>query len=319
MIDQIPFAVGMTLIAVYCVLFLASVIVLLLKRVHPENDYTELSKRTNSWWVMITIFSVAVLLDRTAAIFFLGFVSFLALKEYFSLIPTRRADRRILLWAYLTVPLQFFWVYEYWYGMFIIFIPVWAFLFLPLRMLMIGATDGFLRSAGTIQWGLMLTVFNLSHAAYLLSLPKIDNPNAGSVGMLLFLIVLTQFNDVAQYVWGKNFGKKKILPRVSPGKTWAGFLGGIATTAMASFFLAPFLTPMTGWPALFAGAIIAFAGFVGDVTISAIKRDMGVKDSSNFIPGHGGLLDRVDSLTFSAPIFFHFIFYFYYGPIIDSL
>ena len=319
MIDQIPFAVGMTLIAVYCVLFLASVIVLLLKRVHPENDYTELSKRTNSWWVMITIFSVAVLLDRTAAIFFLGFVSFLALKEYFSLIPTRRADRRILFWAYLTVPLQFFWVYEYWYGMFIIFIPVWAFLFLPLRMLMIGATDGFLRSAGTIQWGLMLTVFNLSHAAYLLSLPKIDNPNAGSVGMLLFLIVLTQFNDVAQYVWGKNFGKKKILPRVSPGKTWAGFLGGIATTAMASFFLAPFLTPMTGWPALFAGAIIAFAGFVGDVTISAIKRDMGVKDSSNFIPGHGGLLDRVDSLTFSAPIFFHFIFYFYYGPIIDSL
>lgn len=315
---NIPTAVLVTLGAVYGILIFATILTSVLRRLKPQGDYTELTKRTNSWWVIITIFAVAIALNRGAAIAFLGFVSFLALKEYLSLIPTRRADRRVLFWAYLSIPVQFFWVYDYWYGMFIIFIPVWVFLFLPLRMLVVGATDGFLRAAGTLQWGLMLTVFCLSHAAYLLSLPKIDNPAAGSVGLLLFLVILTQFNDVAQFVWGKSLGKKKILPSVSPGKTWAGFLGGVGTTAAAAAALSTFLTPMDTVQGAVAGAIIAIAGFVGDVTISAIKRDMGVKDASNFIPGHGGILDRVDSLTVSAPVFFHYIFYLYYGPSIHS-
>ena len=259
-----------------------------------------------------------MILERTAAIVFLAFVSFLALKEYFSLIPTRRTDRRVIFWAYLAVPLQYFWVYDYWYGMFIIFIPVWIFLFLPLRMITIGSPDGFLRAAGTLHWGLMITVFNLSHAAYLVSLPRFENPQAGSVGLLLFLVILTQLNDVAQYVWGKSLGKRKILPSVSPGKTWAGFLGGVATTTAASWGLAPYLTAIDGWHQAAAGTVIAIAGFVGDVTISAIKRDLGVKDTSSFIPGHGGILDRVDSLTFSAPVFFHAVFYFYYGEILGT-
>lgn len=318
MIETIPNSVTITLGVVYGVLILASVLIFFLKRVHPNKDYTELSQRTNSWWVMITIFAVAVVLDRTAAIIFLGFVSFLALKEYISLIPTRRTDRRVIFWAYLSVPLQYYWVYEYWYGMFIIFIPVWIFLFMPFRMLTIGNTEGFLRAAGTLHWGLMITVFNLSHAAYLLSLPRIDNPNAGSVGLLLFLVILTQFNDVAQYVWGKTLGRRKIMPSVSPGKTWAGFLGGIATTTVAAHFLAPYLTPLTGWHQAAAGTLIAFSGFIGDVTISAIKRDLGVKDASSFIPGHGGILDRIDSLTFSAPVFFHAVYYFYYGAALQT-
>lgn len=318
MIETIPISVTITLGAVYGVLVLASVLVFFLKRVRPDKDDKELAQRINSWWVMITIFAIAVILDRVAAIMFLGFVSFLALKEYFSLIPTRRTDRQVIFWAYLSVPLQYYWVYEYWYGMFIIFIPVWVFLFLPLRMLTIGNTAGFLRAVGTLHWGVMITVFNLSHAAYLLSLPRIDNPDAGSVGLLLFLVILTQFNDVAQYVWGKSLGGRKIVPAVSRGKTWAGFLGGITTTAITAHFLAPHLTPLTGWHQAAAGAVIAISGFVGDVTISAIKRDIGVKDSSSFIPGHGGILDRVDSLTFSAPVFFHAVFYLYYGPALQT-
>lgn len=318
MLPDIPAAVLVVLAGIYGVLIFATVLIWSLKTAKPEKDFSELTKRTRSWWVIITIFAVAILLDRGAAIAFLGFVSFLALKEYLSLIPTRRADRRVLFWAYLSIPLQFYWVYDYWYGMFIIFIPVWIFLFLPLRMLAIGATDGFLRAAGTLHWGLMLTVFNLSHAAYLLSLPKIENPGAGSVGLLLFLVLLTQFNDVAQFCWGKAIGGRKIMPKVSPGKTWAGFVGGVVTTAGAAFLLAPILTPLNTTHALISGAIIAVAGFLGDVTVSAIKRDLGVKDASSFIPGHGGILDRVDSLTFSAPVFFHFMFYLYYGPPIQS-
>ena len=319
MIHLPPFAATVTIASLYGVLFLSTLIILLLKRMRPETDFSEVATRTNSWWVMITIFSLAVILERGAAIIFLGFISFLAFKEYLSLIPTRRADHKILLWAYLSIPLQFFWVYSYWYGMFIVFIPVWIFLLLPMRMVTIGATDGFLRAAGTLHWGLMITVFNLSHVAYLLSLPQIDNPMAGSVGLLLFLVILTQFNDVAQYVWGKSLGRRKIVPAVSPKKTWEGFLGGVATTAVLGFFLAPYLTPLEGWHRLMAGAIIAVSGFVGDVIVSAVKRDLGVKDCSNLIPGHGGILDRVDSLTVSAPVFFHYIFYLYSGPRLVSL
>lgn len=315
----IPQAVLTILIGVYGALLLATAALAVIGRVSPGRDLTELRQRTNSWWVMITIFALAIVLDRGPAIAFLGFVSFLALKEYLSLIPTRRADRRVLFWAYLTIPAQFYLAYVHWYGLFIIFIPVWIFLFLPLRMLLIGATDGFLRAAGTLHWGVMITVFCFSHAAYLLSLPQIDNPMAGSVGLLLFLVLLTQFNDVAQYLWGKSLGRHKIVPAVSPGKTWEGFLGGVITTAAVSYVLAPYLTPFTGWHSVAAGAIIAIAGFVGDITISAIKRDIGVKDSSSLIPGHGGVLDRIDSLTFSAPVFFHYVYFFFYGARIETL
>jgi phosphatidate cytidylyltransferase len=319
MINLPPLATSITILGLYGLLLFASIAVPLLKRFHPETDFSEVTTRIKSWWIMITLFSMAIILQRGAAIVFLGFISFLAFKEYLSLIPTRRADHKVLFWAYLAIPVQFYWVYTHWYGMFIIFLPVWIFLLLPLRMIAIGATEGFLKAAGTLHWGLMITVFNLSHAAYLLSLPKIDNPHAGSVGLLLFLVILTQFNDVAQFVWGKTLGKRKIVPTVSPGKTWAGLLGGIATTAVVGFLLAPYLTPLAGWHRLVAGALIAASGFIGDVIVSAIKRDLGVKDCSTLIPGHGGILDRVDSHTVSAPLFFHYMFYLYYRPAIESL
>lgn len=314
----VPPAVAITLGAVYAVLAVASLALVVARRAAPARDLGELRRRTTSWWVIVTIVAVAVLLDRGGAIVLLAFVSFLALKEYLSLIPTRRADRRVLFWCYLAIPLQYLWVYLHWYGMFIVFIPVWVFLFLPLRMITTGAagdaTSGFLRAAGTLHWGLMLTVFAISHAAYLLSLPRLDHPTSGSVGLLLALLILTALNDVAQYCWGKSIGGPRIVPRVSPGKTWAGFLGGVATTAVVGAGLAPLLTPFP-WPAgLAGGALVAVAGFVGDVTVSALKRDLGIKDSGGSIPGHGGILDRVDSLTFSAPVFFHAVFFAFYGP-----
>ncbi len=300
------------LAGIFGLLLIASLVVFILKRAHPDKDYTELASRVNSWWVMAGVFAAAMALSRGLSLMFLAFVSFLALKEYLSLIPTRRADRRVLFWAYLAIPVQFYWVAIGWYGMFIIFIPVYLFMLLPMRMVLIGETAGFLRAAGSLQWGLMLTVFNLSHMAYLLALPEAGNPTGGGAGLVLFLMFLTQFNDVAQYVWGKTLGKHKIIPKVSPKKTWEGFLGGIATTTLAAWLLAPHLTPLAGWEAPVSGLLIGLAGFVGDVNISALKRDLGVKDSGSLIPGHGGILDRVDSLTFTAPLFFHFLYYLHY-------
>ena len=278
----------------------------------PQRDYRELLDRVWTWWLMIGVFAVALLLGRTAMLIFLGLVSFLALKEYLSVIPTRRADRRVLLWAYLAIPVQYYWVGTEWYGMFVIFIPIYMFLLLPLPMLIIGETQGFLKAIGTLHWGLMATVFSVSHAAFLLVLPISGNPIGGGPGLLLFLLILTESNDVAQFVWGKVLGRHKVIPKVSPGKTWEGLVGGVATTTAMSCALAPWLTPLSLPHSLVVGLLLGVAGFVGDVTISAIKRDLGIKDSGTMLPGHGGILDRLDSLTYTAPVFFHYVRFFYF-------
>jgi len=297
---------------IFSLLSAASLFVFILTRQYPTKDYAELVARTKSWWIMISLFVAALAFGKTTTVIFFAFVSFLALKEFFSMIPTRRADRRVLFWAYLAIIVQYIWVGIGWDGMFLIFIPVYMFLFVPLRMILMGKTDGFLNSVSTIQWGLMISVFGLRHAAFLVSAtyPDSDVVNYGP-GLLIYLVFLTQFNDVAQYVWGKSFGKHAIVPSVSPNKTYEGFLGGACTTMILAILIAPWLTPISWQLSWLAGLIISVGGFVGDVNISAIKRDMGVKDSSQLIPGHGGVLDRVDSLSFTAPLFFHFIAYFY--------
>ena len=291
-------------------LLVATILVRLLAVLKPGSDFSEPRQRIKTWWTMALVFLLAMLLSRTVSIVFLGFVSFLALKEYFSLVPARRADRRVMFWAYLAIVAQYVWVAQEWYGMFIVFIPVYMFLLLPLRMVLIGKTDGFLRSAGVMHWGLMATVYSVSHAAFLLVLRLEDQEDiAVGPGLMLALVFLTQFNDVAQYLWGRTLGKHKVVPTVSPGKTWAGLLGGVATTVGLAVLIGPWLTPMNQVQALGAGLIIGLGGFIGDITISAIKRDLGVKDSSGLLPGHGGILDRIDSLTYTAPLYFHYVYW----------
>jgi phosphatidate cytidylyltransferase len=297
---------------IYGLLVFASVATFFLKKVRAEKDYTELTQRINSWWIMVSLFTVVLIFSRTVSLVFFAFISFLALKEFFSIIPTRRADRRVLFWAYLTIPFQYFLISKEWFGMFIIFIPVYVFLLLPMRMVIIGETKHFLRAAGTIHWGLMSLVFSISHIAYLLVLPALDGFTTGGTGLVLYLVFLTEFNDICQYIWGKMLGKHKIIPKVSPNKTWEGFLGGVVTTSLFAGLLAGILTPMSLTMGFIAGLIISVSGFIGDVTISALKRDIGVKDSGSLLPGHGGILDRIDSLTYTAPLFFHFIYYFYF-------
>ena len=297
---------------IYALLILATIVVAVLRWRNPGECYAELTARTDSWWWMIGAFTLAILLNQTVAVVFLGFISYLALKEYLSLVPTRRIDREVLLFAYLAIPVQYYWAAIDWYNMFIVFIPVWAFLFFPALMTLRGETQGFLRAVGTLSWGLMMTVYTLSHMAWLLVAGHTINPVSGGVGLLFFLVVLTQFNDVAQYCWGKLLGRHKVTPTVSPKKTWEGLIGGIATTTVVAGLVGPYLTPMDlRWSAL-AGTILGVSGFLGDITMSAMKRDLGVKDTGGLIPGHGGILDRVDSLTYAAPVFVHFVRYFYF-------
>ena len=288
----------------------ASLILFLVKKISPKTNISELAARTRSWWIMAGMFIGAVFISYNISYFFLAFLSFIAFRELYSVLGFREADRGALFWGILAIPIQYYLAYLAWYGAFIIFIPVVMFLVLPLRLVLKGDTHGITKSMALLQWILMLSVFGISHLAYLLSLPELPGFSSGGRG-LLFLVFLTEINDIMQFIWGKLLGRHKILPKVSPNKTWEGFLGGVISTTVIGYFLG-FLTPLSAPNVILVSALLAIAGFSGDVVISAIKRDKGIKDMGNSIPGHGGVFDRIDSLSYTAPVFFHLVYYIAY-------
>ncbi|WP_223788697.1 phosphatidate cytidylyltransferase [Marinicella meishanensis] len=302
--------VNVTMLMVLGFLVVAHVTSLVLVKLNKIQSPEELLLRLKSWWWIIGLLFLSIVSGVTTSIVLFGFISFLALKEFLSIVPTRQSDRRVIFWAYLTIPAQYYLVAINWYGMFVIFIPVYAFLILSVRMVLTGKNSGFIHSVGVLHWGMMLTVYSVSHVACLLVLPLADATVTG-FGLMLFLIMMTQLNDVCQYLFGKLLGRRKIIPAVSPNKTWAGFIGGLASVTALAGLVGPILTPMDLQFSLMAGFIIGVSGFFGDVTISSVKRDLKIKDSGQLLPGHGGILDRIDSLMFTAPLFFHFVRYFY--------
>jgi phosphatidate cytidylyltransferase len=296
---------------IFGLLVFATLLFFIVEKINPKVNLGELKARTRSWWIMAIVFILAAVINTKISYFALGFLSFAAFRELYSILGFRISDRRAIFWAFVAVPVQYYLAYIGWYGAFIIFIPVVMFLLLPLRLVIKGDTVGIIKSMASLQWILMLTVFGISHMAYLLSLHPLKGFESGGRGLLLFLVFLTEINDVMQFTWGKLLGKHKIMPKVSPNKTWEGFLGGIICTTIIGYFIR-FLTPLNDYQALIVSFIIAIAGFSGDVVMSAIKRDIGVKDTGSLIPGHGGILDRIDSLAFTAPAFFHLIYYISY-------
>lgn len=299
-----------SLAVIFALLLIATVVNGLLVWRRPGKDWRELTLRIRTWWVIIVLFSLAILSPHWLALTFFALVSFMALKEFLTLAPSRQTDRMPLLWMFIAIPINYWLIGINWYGMFVVFIPVYAFLFLPVRMVIAGDTQGFLRFVSQHHWSLMTTVFAFSHVAFLLVLPD-DGKQTGAL-LVLFLVGLTEFNDIAQYLWGKSIGRIKVMPKVSPNKTLAGLVGGVVTTTLMAAVLGPVMTPLNLPLSLLAGFIIGLSGFCGDVVMPAIKRDIGVKDSGTLLPGHGGILDRLDSLIFTAPVFFHFIRYFCY-------
>jgi phosphatidate cytidylyltransferase len=269
-----------------------------------------LVQRVRAWWGMVTIFAAAFLLGKDATIVMFALISYFALREFITLTPTRRADHRALSLAFFVgIPLQYWFVATNWYGMFAIFIPVYAFLLLPSVSALAGDVDNFLERSSRIQWALMIAVYCISHVPALLTL---DIPGfAGQNALLLFYLVLVvQISDVLQYVCGKLFGKTKLAPVVSPSKTLGGLLGGGAGAVLIGAAMA-WITPFTPLQSAGMALVIVAMGFLGGLVLSAVKRSLGVKDWGNMIKGHGGMLDRMDSVVFAAPIFFHMTRYFF--------
>jgi phosphatidate cytidylyltransferase len=269
-----------------------------------------LNARTRSWWLMVAVFGLALAAGRTGSMILFGMISFWALREFITLMPTRPGDQRALFWSFFVVtPLQYYLVATGWYGLFSILIPVYVFLLLPIRAAAAGDCERFLERAAKIQWALMICVYCVSYAPALLRLPIPGYE--GQNGKLLFWFVLVdQISDVLQYVWGKLLGRHKIAPTVSPNKTVEGFVGGAASAALVGALLHR-VTPFTFAQALGMSLAVVLMGFGGGLVMSAIKRDRGVKDYGTVISGHGGVLDRIDSLCFAAPVFFHLTRFFF--------
>lgn len=267
--------------------------------------------RFKSLWVVVLILGISFTFNRLTAFLALILISYLTFKEYISLVPTRKADRRVLLWAYIAIPIQFYFLYIDWLNMFYLFIPLFMFVLIPIRMIAVGENKGFLGACGTIHWGLMVSAYSLGYLAALLNITPNDNPNGAGLGLLLFVMVATISNDFAQAICGKLFGKHKIIPKVSFNKTVEGFLGGLTFSMIFAYLVLPHISNIEGIATIFVGIGMSLSGIFGDVIMSAIKRDIGVKDSGAMLPGHGGILDRVDSLIISAPFFYHIYHYIY--------
>lgn len=266
--------------------------------------------RINAWWVMILIIFAAAYMGFHAVIILFFVISFMALREFLSLIYIRRGDHIALAACfYVILPIQYILVAIDWFSMFTIFIPVYAFLFLPILSALQGDAAHFLDRSTKVQWAIMISVFCISHIPAVLTL-DIAGFEGKNMLLMIFLILVVQASDVLQYIWGKLCGKHKIAPSLSPSKTIEGFVGGVISASILAGLLA-WITPFTMVQATLIGLLICLMGFLGGLVMSAIKRSMGVKDWGNMISGHGGMLDRMDSLCFAAPIFFHVVRYYW--------
>lgn len=270
----------------------------------------DINTRIRAWWVMAFLFVVAVTTGPLVSILLFAVTSFLALREFVTLAPTRPADHRALFWSFFVVmPLQYYLIWRQWYGLFSILIPVYVSIFLAIRAALVGDTTRFLERTATTQWGLMICVYFVSYVPALLML-RIPGYERQTPQLIFFLVLVVQVSDVLQYVWGKALGKRRIAPSISPNKTWEGFVGGVAcATALGTALW--WATPFSPAVAAVMSLVLTAMGFAGGLIMSAIKRDRGVKDYGALIGGHGGVLDRIDSLCFAAPVFFHLTRYFY--------
>jgi phosphatidate cytidylyltransferase len=269
-----------------------------------------LNARVYAWWVMVGIFAVAFVLGKNTTLVLFALASFFALREFITLTPTRPGDYRpLVLSFFVLIPTQYALIGYDQYGTFAIFIPVYAFLLLPAIATFAADTENFLERSAKIQWGVMIAVYCISYAPALLLL-RIPGYEGQNALLMFYLLLIVQLSDVLQYVFGKLFGRHKLAPQVSPSKTVEGLVGGgLSATAIGGAMW--WITPFTWQQSLAMSLLIVVMGFLGGLTLSAVKRSLGAKDWGVMIEGHGGILDRFDSVSFAAPVFFHVVRFFY--------
>lgn len=303
---DVRFQLLMVLAEAAAVLAVATVIgrVLAVRCTGADHNATiaNLNARIDAWWVMLTLTGIAFAFGTDGIVVLFGLLSFAALREFMTLTRLGRADHWTLIAAFfVAVPVQYYLVWTEWYGLYSILIPVYAFALMPIVSAIRGGPQGFLERVAEAQWGVMTCVYCLSYVPALATLSIRGSPAALLVP---FFLLVVQMSDVLQYVWGKWLGKTPVAPALSPAKTIEGAVLGIASASAIGAGLW-WLTPFTPWQAAGLALLTSAMGFLGGLVMSAIKRDRGVKDWGWLVPGHGGVLDRLDSVVFAAPVFFH--------------
>lgn len=277
-----------------------------LKFAGTNETVRNLNARIKAWWIMVAVLFSALVLGKYATIVVFGFASFMALREFLTLTPTKKSDYWPLFIAFfIALPVQYWLLWTEWYGLYSIFIPVYVFALISAASALSQDTDDFLSRNARTQFAVMTCIYGVSHAPALLMLdiPGFEGHNAQ---LLFFFTFIVQISDVLQYVFGKLFGKHKLAPRLSPAKTWEGLIGGgLATTLIGGALY--FVTPFSPLAAAAMAALIVVCGTLGGLVMSGVKRSLRAKDWGSGIAGHGGYMDRLDSLSFAAPVFFHFV------------
>lgn len=276
----------------------------------PSALIDNLRARLAAWWVMVGLLGLAFLIGRAGVVVLFALVSFAALREFVTLTLRSRAEHLSVAAAFFVVlPAQYALVWIDWYGLYSILIPVYAFLLLPVVSALRGEPSGFLDRVAETQWALMACVYCLSHVPALLSL-SIPGFGGREILLIAWLVFVVQLSDLMQHVWGRLIGRRRLAPRLSPFRTWEGLLGGLATATAAGAALW-WITPFAPLQAAALALMVTGMGALGSLVMSAIKRDRGVKDWGATVAGHGGVLDRLDSLVFAAPLFFHVVRFFW--------
>lgn len=270
-----------------------------------DNPVVETFKtRLRSWWGIVILFTLALIAGKVGILVLFAFASFAALREFLTLTNKRQADHLALaLGFFVVLPLQYLFLGLDWQALYTVFVPVYAFLMLPIVSALRGNSDRFLIRVAETQWALMIAVFCMSHVPALLMIEVSGYPADRGVLLIAFLIMVVQFGDLLDFFFGRRIGKTRIIPNLS-AKTWEGMVCGVASAAIIGGLLA-WMTPFGVSGAMAMAALASTVGMFGNLVFAAIKADRGIKDWSHLIPGQGGFTDQLDSVIFAAPIFYH--------------
>jgi phosphatidate cytidylyltransferase len=312
---------------------IATLVSILIGRRENPSIEAAMLKRFNQklrvWWMMTAILVFGFLLHWVGTVLLFGLVSFWALREFVTMTPTRRGDHRTLFWVFfIFLPFQYLlvlfgsspptWLFRSrdidFYGLYSIFIPVYASLFIPARIALSGDSKRFLERSAIIQAGLLICVYSLSYAPALLDLDLIRTDGTrwpgSNLSLLVFLLLIAQLASVLERAWSRLAGKHLLAEKINASRTWEGVFGSMVTTGLIAAALY-WATPFYPWEAGVMGAVVTVMATAGTLAMSAIKRDRGVTDTGTLVQGHAGVLDQIDNICFAAPVFYHLTRFFY--------
>lgn len=268
---------------------------------NPNDKFADVPVRVRSWGYIVLVLAIAFV-PQTIALLFVSWLTFQGMREFMKMFVPNFSFA--LPFAIVAGLLQLILLIYCSYSAYL----CWA------TLLCIGAGLFFrlgqktaMSAAIGMTFGAAACLLAFSQLAFIRAV-QINQDELMGLRLVAYIIVLTELNDVFQYLMGKFFGKRKIVPRISPNKTVAGCIGGIGLTVILSNILGYLLLPFGDFICFsLLGLLFGSLGFCGDVLFSFLKRKTGVKDTGTLIPGHGGLLDRIDSLVFNAPVFYGLI------------